>query len=455
MLAGQNAAILPLTLSNLAAPHQKAGENGASVHEGTSQSWQDERASSSAVPIPPEEVEAELQRILSSPIFRKAPRHCRFLSFVVWKALAGESDNVKEYLIGVEAFDRPADYDPGIDPIVRAEARRLRSRLVDYYQTLGKHDRVRIELPKGTYVPVFCSSGSELPLEDTTSPPDLVAPSALRHNAIGLPSGKSMRRWLFAAALIVVALAAGGTYWIRSHKAPPKLTDNDSIVLADFDNKTGDAVFDDTLRQGLSIQLGQSPFLYLVPDRKVNATLKLMGRTAGDRLTPGVAREVCLRTASTAMLTGSIAQLGSDYVIRLKAMSCNTGDVLAAAQEQATSKEAVLKALDAAAITLRGKLGESLSSVEKYATPLKEATTPSLEALRAYSLGLRTNREKGDTAALPFFKRALELDPNFAVAYNAIASSYNNLNEVGRSQENVRKAYDLRDKTERTRTAQY
>ena len=265
-------------------------------------------------------------------------------------------------------------------------------------------------------------------------------------SAIVLPADRFPRRWLAVTALIIIALAAGGTYWIRSHKTPPKFTEKDSIVLADFDNKTGDALFDDTLRQGLSVQLGQSPYLYLVPDRKINATLKLMGRAAGDQLTPGVAREVCLRTASTAMLTGSIARLGNDYVIRLKAMSCNMGDVLAEAQEPATSKEAVLKALDAAAVSLRGQLGESLSSVEKYATPLKEATTPSLEALKAYSLGLKTSRVKGDTAALPFFKRALELDPNFAVAYNAMASAYNNLGEAGRSQESVRKAYDLREK---------
>ena len=202
----------------------------------------------------------------------------------------------------------------------------------------------------------------------------------------------------------------------------------------------------DSLKQGLSVQVEQSPFLHLVSDTKVNATLKLMGRAAGDRLTAEVTREVCLRTSSTAMLTGSIARLGSQYAIGLKAVDCNTGDVLAEAQQQAASKEAVLKALDAAAISLRSQLGESLRSVEKYATPLKEATTPSLEALKAYSLGLKTSRMKGDTAALPFYKRALELDPNFAVAYTAIASSYNNLGEVGRSQENVRKAYDLREK---------
>src|SRR5271165_1462567 len=416
------------------------------MHDWTSQNSPDEQPQSPGVPIPPEEIKAELQRILSSPTFRNAPRHSEFLRFVVGKALAGEAENVKEYLIGMEVFHRRSDYDPATDPIVRAEARRLRARLAEYYGTLGELDQVRIALPKGTYVPAFYRKGVETPPAETEPEPQLVKPAAAHDSAIVLPADRFPRRRLAVAAVVVIALLAGGLYWKRSHKTTAKFTNKDSIVLADLDNKTGDAVFDDTLKQGLSIQLGQSPFLYVLPDRKVSASLKLMGHTAGDRLTPEVTRDVCVRTASTAMLTGSIARLGSQYVIRLKAVSCNTGDVLAEAQEQATSQEEVLKALDAAAISLRGRLGESLSSVEKYATPLKEATTPSLEALKAYSLGLKTSRVKGDTAALPFFKRALELDPNFAVAYNAISSAYNNLNEVGRSQENVRKAYDLREK---------
>ena len=242
-----------------------------------------------------------------------------------------------------------------------------------------------------------------------------------------LPRGKL----LATAAVVVIALVTGGIYWKRSHKTTAKLTDKDTIVLADFDNKTGDAVFDDTLKQGLSVQLEQSPFLDLVSERKVNETLKLMGRPAGDRLTPEVTREVCQRTGSKAMLTGSIAGLGSQYVIGLKAVNCDTGDVLAEAQEQAAGKEAVLKALDAAAVSLRSKLGESLSSVQKYATPLEEATTPSLEALKAYSLGRKTTLRKGYTASLPFYKRAVELDPNFAMAYAAMSGVYSNLNEAG------------------------
>lgn len=178
----------------------------------------------------------------------------------------------------------------------------------------------------------------------------------------------------------------------------------------------------------------------------MNETLKLMGRPAGERLTPEVTREVCQRTGSKAMLTGSIAGLGSQYVIGLKAVNCNTEDVLAEAQEQAANKEAVLKALDNAAVSFRGKLGESLSSVQKYATPVEEATTPSLEALQAYSQGWKTRFVKGDMAALPFYKRAVELDPNFAMPYAAMSRAYSNLSEAGRAADNARKAYELRAK---------
>jgi len=247
-----------------------------------------------------------------------------------------------------------------------------------------------------------------------------------------------------AAVLLLAALIAGWLFY--PWRQVRTLTDKDTIVLADIDNKTGNPVFDDTLKQGLSVQLEQSPFLALVSERRVNETLKLMGRPAGDRLTPEVTREVCQRTGSKAMLTGSIAGLGNQYVIGLKAVNCNTGDTLAELQEQAAGKEAVLKALDAAAVSMRSKLGESLSSVEKYATPLEEATTPSLEALKAYSLGRKTEYAKGGTAALPFFKRAVELDPNFAMAQVLMSVVHSDFNEAGRAAECARRAYELREK---------
>ncbi len=392
--------------------------------------------------ISSQEVEAELEKILASPLFSRAPRHSRFLEFVVRKKLAGLTECVKESLIGVEVFGRSPDYDPGSEPAVRVEAGRLRARLAEYYKDLGRHDPIQIYLPKGTYVPVFSRNGVTPPLEEI-SEAGPVADASPSEKIIVARGDRYWRRWLAAAAVVILAIVVV-TYSVSRPRA--RFSEKDSIVLADFDNNAGDAVFDDTLKQGLSVQLEQSPFVGLVSERKVNDTLKLMGRSAGDRLTPEVTREVCLRTASTAMLTGAIARLGSQYVIGLTVVSCDSGDVLAQTQEQAASKEAVLKALDAGAASLRSKLGESLSSVQKYATPLAEATTPSLEALKAYSQGHKTALTQGENAALPFYKRAVELDPNFAVAYNAMATAYYNLNEVGRSAENARKAYELREK---------
>jgi tetratricopeptide (TPR) repeat protein len=256
------------------------------------------------------------------------------------------------------------------------------------------------------------------------------------------------------AAGTITALVVGGFLYYQHSRQASALTDKDSIVLADFDNKTGDSVFDDTLKQGLSVQLGQSPFLDLVSESKVNQTLKLMGRPAGDRLTPEVTREVCQRTGSKAMLIGSIARMGGQYVIGLKAVNCQTGDVLAEAQEQAAGEEAVLKALGNAAVSMRSKLGESVNTVQKYATPLEEATTPSLEALKAYSLGEKMHAGKSSGPSLPFYQRAVELDPNFAMAYRAISVASRNKGEAGRAAENASRAYELRQKvSERERFA--
>ncbi|MGB2675540.1 MAG: winged helix-turn-helix domain-containing protein [Candidatus Acidiferrum sp.] len=251
-------------------------------------------------------------------------------------------------------------------------------------------------------------------------------------------------QWAVVAALISLgALATAGYFYFPR---PPKLTDKDTIVLSDFENKTGDAVFDGTLRQGLSVQLEQSPFLSLVSDQRIQQTLALMGKPADAKLTPEISREVCQRTGGKAVIDGSIAQIGAQYSLILKAVNCSTGDSLTSTQAQATDKSYVLDALGKASSEIRKKLGESLSSVEKYATPVEEATTPSLEALKAYSLGRKTWLEKGDTAALPFFKRAVELDPNFAMAYTQLALLYHDLNEVARGTENARRAYELRGK---------
>jgi eukaryotic-like serine/threonine-protein kinase len=257
------------------------------------------------------------------------------------------------------------------------------------------------------------------------------------------------RPWncILAAAAVVALLAVialGKFFYTRKAHT---LTEKDTIVLADFANSTGDAVFDGTLRQGLAVQLAQSPFLNIVSDEKLAETLRFMGQPPDARLTPAIARELCQRVGSRAFLSGSIANLGTQYVMGLNAVNCRTGDSLAQELVTADSKERVLKVLGEAAARMRAKLGESLSTVEKLGKPLEQATTPSLEALQAYTLGVKTSEQMGDSsAAVPFYQRALQLDPNFAMAYEALAANYYNIGEAGLAAENAKKAYDLRDR---------
>jgi serine/threonine protein kinase/Flp pilus assembly protein TadD len=260
------------------------------------------------------------------------------------------------------------------------------------------------------------------------------------------PSGVGARkRWkIFVPMTIGAAALAAGLYWY-SHRTP-KLTTEDTLVLAEFTNTTGDPVFDDTLKQAISVQLAQSPFLSILSTARTRATLRLMAKPLNTNLTPDVASDLCQRAGGKAYISGSIASLGSEYVIGLEATNCKTGDPIAQEQVTAENKEQVLKALSQAAAKLREKLGESLSTVEKFDAPLDQATTPSLEALKALSVGVRTIQEKGSAPAIPFFKHAIELDPNFAAAYQALGVSYSNLREPGLANENLQKAYDLRDR---------
>jgi tetratricopeptide (TPR) repeat protein len=247
--------------------------------------------------------------------------------------------------------------------------------------------------------------------------------------------------------LVVLALAAAGWLYYRSHQSKP-LTNKDTIVLADFTNTTGEPVFDGALRQGLSAQLEQSPFLSLVSDQRIAQTLQLMNQPQQSRLSPELAREVCQRTASAASIEGSISSLGSQYVLGLKAVNCRTGDLLAEQQVTASGKEQVLDALGKAAVTLRGKLGESLASVQKYEAPPSDVTTSSLEALQAYSLGVRTTDVVNDyIAAVPLFEKAVSLDPNFAMAYLRLGQAFQPQGELARAVEATRKAYALREHT--------
>ena len=258
-------------------------------------------------------------------------------------------------------------------------------------------------------------------------------------------AGRKLWTILVPAAVILVAAAIAGAFYFRSRQTTHRLTEKDTIVLADFNNETGDPVFDDTLKTALSVSLNQSPFLNVLSDNKVGATLKLMSRPAGTKLTPEVTRELCQRAGSKAYLAGSIASLGSQYVLGLKAVNCQSGDPLAEQQVTAASKEKVLDTLGEAASKLRTELGESLASVQKFDVPLEQATTSSLEALEAYSLGNQARNVKGSAAALPYHQRAIELDPNFAMGYRAVGGDYISLGEGGRASEYYTKAFQLRE----------
>jgi len=253
------------------------------------------------------------------------------------------------------------------------------------------------------------------------------------------------RSWkiLGSTVLLIVLAAAGAWYWrVRIAR---RLTEKDTIVLADFANSTGDPIFDDTLKTALSISLRQSPFLNVLPDSDITRTLRLMTLPPGAKLTNEVAGELCQRVGSKAYLAGAIGSLGTEYVLELKAVNCQSGDTLAEEQATAASKEKVLDALGKAASKLRGELGESLATVRKFDVPLAQATTPSLEALKAYSLGRKAQNEKGSGAAQPYYQRATELDPDFALAYRAVGSGYVSLGELGRASEYFTKAFQLRE----------
>jgi tetratricopeptide (TPR) repeat protein len=256
----------------------------------------------------------------------------------------------------------------------------------------------------------------------------------------------SIKPWkmLVPPAAAALALLAAGYFYFHGEQ---KLTDKDTIVLADFVNSTGDPVFDGTLRQGLAVELAQSPFLGLVPDERIQQTLRLMGQPPDARLTPEIAREVCERTASAAVLEGSIASLGSQYVLGFRARVCRTDEVLDQEQAQAPRKEDVLKALSRIASQFRTRAGESLATIEKHSTPLAEATTPSLDALKAYSTGFRVLSSSSSLAALPHFRRAVEIDPQFAMAYVSLGRMYGDLGEAALSSASTLKAYQLRGRT--------
>ena len=280
---------------------------------------------------------------------------------------------------------------------------------------------------------------TEFPITGAKAAPETEPPAKPR---------QPFKKLLVRLALTVVgllALVAVGVYW-RTQRASA-LTDKDTIILADFDNSTGSSVFDAALKEAVIADIDQSPFLNVLPAQKVREQLRFMCQPPDTPLKEDVARQVCRRAGSKAMLMGSIAGLGSHYVIGLRAENCNTGDLLATIQTEAENREQVVKVLNKAASAMRGKLGESLASVQKYDTPVEKATTPSIEALQAYGMGRRMQDTVGDQAAIPFYKRAIELDPNFAMAYAHLSVAYSNLLQPSLSAANMSKAFELRDRT--------
>ena len=258
-------------------------------------------------------------------------------------------------------------------------------------------------------------------------------------------AARAKRKKLVRVGVAVVAVGVGVASWLLYPRHVHALKPTDTIVLADFANSTGDAVFDDTLKQGLTVALSQSPFLNVLGENKVAETLKLMTRPDNSPLTPDVAQELCQRAGSKAYIAGSIVGLGSQYVLGLKAVDCRSGDALAQEQVTAAAKEKVLDAEGQAAAKLRGELGESLATVQKFDVPLEQATTSSLGALKAYSLGRKAIREKGPAAALPYDQHAIQLDPDFAMGYVSLGSDYYSLSETGRGSEYFAKAFELRE----------
>jgi serine/threonine protein kinase/tetratricopeptide (TPR) repeat protein len=286
-------------------------------------------------------------------------------------------------------------------------------------------------------VPAPSSSAS---VAGVPSPASASAPAALP------PRATVSRKWApwLAGFLLIAAVAAGAFFFWTRHASA--LTDKDSVVLSEFVNTTGEPVFDGTLKQALAVQLEQSPYLNLLPDSRIQEALRLMGRRPDERITRDLAREISQRENAKAIISGSIASLGSHYVITVEATNAQTGDSLARQQVEASSKEQVLKSLDKAAGVLRQKLGESLASVQQFDTPLEQASTSSLEALKEYSLGMASHARIDEQAAIPHLQRAIELDPNFASAYATLGVVNYNIGNQKEGLEYLQKAYDLRDR---------
>jgi tetratricopeptide (TPR) repeat protein len=389
--------------------------------------------------VSPGEIQAELRKILTSQRFHNAEQLRNFLSYIVEKTLAGHGDELKESVVAMEAFQRGPSFDPRLDAFVRVQAGRLRTALTEYYEAESHGDAVRIEIPKGSYTPVFSRCG----------PP----PGAVPADTPALPRvhRASTKKIGFAIGALVLILSAAAWFVATGKLLPsrlsrtPSLAERGTIVVADFENSTGDPVFDGTIKQALLMDLEQSPALYLLPGQREQEILRLMAHPPGQTISPEVARELCQRTGGQVVLSGSIAGMGTLYVIGLTASDCASGEVLAREQVRAEGKEQVLAAVDKAAMDLRARLGESMATLQKYDTPLEQATTPSLKALQAYSEGISVRNSQGDPESAPYFQRAIELDPTFAMAYDRLGVVWWDTLKFSSAAENFRKSFALRE----------
>jgi len=303
---------------------------------------------------------------------------------------------------------------------------------------------VRQVHPREEAIVITGHTRSQVIVEQTEEEPNQAAENPLALS--GRRRVGKKRRFALVTIFVAGLAAAGGLLWQRLHRSA-SFDANGAVFIADFSNATGDPVFEDTLRQGLLIQLQQSPFLSLIPENRIRRTLHMMGQSENQPLTPDLAREACTRAGGAAVLYGTIAPLGSEYVVGLRAAACSSGATIDVEQAESASKEGVLKALTQIARRFRSRVGESLATIQEHDTPLDEATTPSLEALKAYSIGHKLMSSAGATQALPFFERAVAIDPHFAIAYALLGRAYGDLGEAALSAQNTAKAFSLRDQT--------